>query len=117
MDLNQLIDIQKEFDSKHIGKFYWAQKVDEQNIEVLGYLLLCLAGEFGETTNLVKKVMRGDYSLNDIRPQLGEEIADMFIYVLKLAYQLDIDIEKQFLAKVDKNKSRFVNYEKTEDDV
>lgn len=117
MNLNQIIDIQKQFDSKHKGKFDWAQKIDEENIATLEYLLLCLVGEFGEATNLVKKVLRGDHSLNDIKPQLSEEIADIFIYVLKLAYQLDIDIEKQFLAKVDKNKSRFVNYEKMEDDV
>lgn len=116
MNLNQIIDIQKEFDSKHKGKFDWAQKINEENIENLEYLLLCLVGEFGEISNLVKKVLRGDYSLAEIKNQLGEEIADIFIYVLKFAYQLDIDIEKQFLLKVDKNRSRFAHYEKTEDD-
>lgn len=117
MDLNQLIDIQKQFDLNHKGKFDWAQKIDEENIAILEYLLLCLVGEFGEATNLVKKIVRGDYNLNDIKPQLSEEIADIFIYVLKLAYQLDIDIEKQFLLKVEKNKNRFINFEKIEDDV
>ncbi|NMB51368.1 MAG: nucleotide pyrophosphohydrolase [Bacteroidales bacterium] len=117
MNLNQLINIQKEFDSKHKGKFDWAQKIDEDNIEILEYLLLCLVGEFGEISNLVKKVLRGDYYLNDIRAQLSEEIADIFIYVLKLAYQLDIDIENQFLLKVDKNKNRFTHYEKSENDI
>ncbi|AUG58662.1 MazG nucleotide pyrophosphohydrolase domain-containing protein [Acetivibrio saccincola] len=117
MNINQLIDIQKQFDSKHRGKFDWAQKIDDENIATLEYLLLCLVGEFGEATNLVKKVLRGDYSLNDIKPQLSEEIADIFIYVLKLAYQLDIDIEKQFLEKVDKNKRRFLNFEMKEKDM
>lgn len=117
MNLNQIIEIQKEFDSKHQGKFKWDQKIDEDNIEILQYLLLCLVGEFGETTNLVKKVVRGDYSLEDIKPQLSEELADMFIYIIKLAYQLDIDIEKEYLAKVKKNKIRFNNFERNEDDI
>ncbi len=116
MNLNEIIDIQKEFDSKHKGHFDWAQKIDDNNIDILEYLLLCLIGEFGEATNLIKKVIRGDYSLCDVKPELSEEIADIFIYVIKLAYQLDIDLEKQFLEKVDKNKERFVHFEKNEDD-
>ena len=115
MNLKQLIDIQKEFDSKHKSKFDWAQDINDENIEILEYLLLCLVGEFGEATNLIKKVVRGDYCLDDIKPELNEEIADIFIYILKLAYQLDIDLEKEFLAKVNKNKNCFVNFEKNED--
>ena len=112
MELKLLIDMQKEFDSNHKGRFDWAQKIDKENIEILEYVLLCLVGEFGEATNLVKKVLRGDHSLDDIKPELSEEITDIFIYVLKLAYQLDIDIEKQFLLKIEKNKKRFANFEK-----
>lgn len=112
MNLDQLINVQKEFDSNHKGTFEWAQKIDESNIDVLEYLLLCLVGEFGETSNLIKKVIRGDCTLEGIRPQLNEEIADMFIYIIKLAYQLDIDLEQQFLDKVEKNKERFVLFEK-----
>lgn len=112
MNLNQLIDIQKDFDSKHKGKFDWAQKINEDNLEILQYLLLCLVGEFGEVTNLVKKVLRGDLTLDEIKSELNEEITDIFIYVLKLIYQLDIDIEKEFLSKIDKNWNRFHNFEK-----
>lgn len=112
MNLEQLIDIQREFDSNHRGKFEWAQKIDADNIQILEYLLLCLVGEFGETTNIVKKVLRGDSTLYDIKPHLSEEIADMFIYILKLSYQLDIDLEKEFLKKVSKNKERFINFKK-----
>lgn len=112
MNLEQLIEIQKEFDSKHKGNFEWAQKIDEDNIHVLEYLLLCLVGEFGETSNLVKKVLRGDNTLSDIMPCLSEEITDIFIYILKIAYQLDIDLEKKFLGKLSKNKERFAIFEK-----
>lgn len=112
MNLKELIDIQKTFDCNHKGNFEWAQQINSGNIEILEYLLLCLVGEFGETSNLVKKVVRGDYTLEEIKPEISEEVADIFIYILKLAYQLDIDLEEQFLTKVEKNKVRFTKFEK-----
>lgn len=115
MHLSQFINMQRNFDSRHKGKFDWAQKINEDNLEILEYLFLCLVGEFGEATNLVKKVLRGDFSLDEIRPELNEEIVDIFIYVLKLIYQLDIDIEKEFLSKIDKNRIKFSKFEKGED--
>lgn len=117
MNLNEIIDLQKKFDSKHKGRFDWDQKIDDSNIDILEYLLLCVVGELGEATNLIKKVIRGDYLLDEIKSELSEEVADIFIYVIKLAYQLDIDLEKQFLEKQGKNKERFVNFEKNEADM
>lgn len=114
MNLNQITDMQKEFDSNHKGTFEWSQKIDDNNVELLEYLLLCLVGEVGETANLVKKILRGDFKLSDKKVQIGEEIADVFIYLLKLSYQLDIDLEKEYLSKLNINKLRFVNYEKKE---
>ncbi|MFA5987198.1 MAG: MazG nucleotide pyrophosphohydrolase domain-containing protein [Candidatus Paceibacterota bacterium] len=39
-------------------------------------------------------------------PDLGEEVADIFIYLLALAKMLDVDIEKELLNKVAKNERR-----------
>jgi len=40
------------------------------------------------------------------KPDLGEELADVVIYVLGLAEILKIDLGKEILAKVAKNKKR-----------
>ncbi len=40
------------------------------------------------------------------KPDLGEELADVVIYILGLAEILKIDLEKEILKKVDKNKRR-----------
>lgn len=45
-------------------------------------------------------------------PDIGEELADVVIYVLGLAEILDIDLEKELLAKIEKNKKR--QYEKVD---
>jgi len=39
-------------------------------------------------------------------PDLGEELADVAIYLLGLSEMLDIDLEKEILKKVEKNKKR-----------
>lgn len=40
------------------------------------------------------------------QPDLGEELADVAIYLLGLSEILDIDLEKEILKKVEKNKER-----------
>lgn len=112
MNIEDFVRYQKEFDKNHFSEFNWSEKITEDNIEILQYLLLCMVGEFGETSNLVKKVIRGDYKLNEIREELSEEVIDMFIYVIKLIYQLDIDVEEVYLKKMKKNEQRFIKYEK-----
>ncbi|PIZ56939.1 hypothetical protein COY23_02130 [bacterium (Candidatus Torokbacteria) CG_4_10_14_0_2_um_filter_35_8] len=39
-------------------------------------------------------------------PDLGEELADVAIYLLALAEILNIDLEEEILKKVEKNKKR-----------
>lgn len=112
MNIQELIEAQKEFDSIHEGNFNWDQKINDENIELLEYLLICVLGELGETSNLVKKVIRGDYKLADIKESLSEEIIDILIYIIKLIYQLDIDMGKEYYKKMGKNKERFEKYQK-----
>ena len=109
--LEEFITYQKTFDEKHFGKFNWGQKIDDENIGILEFLLISILGELGETSNIVKKILRGDATLEEMHPHLKEEITDIFIYLLKLIYQLDIDIEHEYLAKMQKNEKRFNHYE------
>lgn len=109
--LEEFINYQKAFDEKHFGKFNWGQKIDDENIDVLEFLLISILGELGEASNIVKKILRGDTTLEEMRPHLNEEITDIFIYLLKFIYQLDIDIEQEYLAKMKKNEERFSQYE------
>lgn len=112
MKIDDFIKYQKKFDENHTSQFNWSDKITEENIDILQYLLLCMVGEFGETSNLVKKVVRGDYKLDEIREELSEEIIDIFIYVIKLMYQLEIDVEDVYIKKMKKNEKRFMKYEK-----
>ena len=113
MTMQELIELQKNFDGKHKGNFKWNSKITESNIEMLEFLLLSLTGEVGEVANIVKKIVRGDFKLDEKRQDIQEELTDVFIYLLKLSYQLDIDLEKAYVEKMKKNGERFLKYEKS----
>lgn len=111
MTLNELIEYQKRFDSNHSGKFDWDTKISDENIEMLEFLLLSITGELGETANIVKKIVRGDFCLAKKKTEISEELADILAYLLKLSYQLDIDLERAYFNKMNRNEERFKHYE------
>lgn len=45
--------------------------------------------------------------LPEIRREIAEELADVFIYGLSMANSLSIDLEKAILQKLEENESRF----------
>jgi NTP pyrophosphatase (non-canonical NTP hydrolase) len=58
-----------------------------------------LAGEVGEAANIIKKIRRGDVSLEEIRGELGKEFADILAYLVLLAYQAGVDLEDAAIEK------------------
>ncbi|MFZ2959350.1 MAG: hypothetical protein WA705_20885 [Candidatus Ozemobacteraceae bacterium] len=112
LSIEEMIAIQREFDSKHKGKFAWDEEITEKNVEALQYLLLATLGELGEAANITKKVIRGDLSFDKAKESISEEIVDVLIYSIKMLYQLKINVGEAFKKKVDKNRDRFKKYEK-----
>lgn len=107
MKLKDLQDLQKDFDKSHQMKIDFYEKIDENNLPVLEHLLVCLLGELGEFSNLLKKVVRGDCELHEVKGLLDEELIDVFIYLIKIANQFDVDLENGYLKKLEKNKIKF----------
>lgn len=82
-----------------------------QNVDAgLIYTAMGLAGEAGEILNKVKKVLRGDYDLNDaLRADLSAELGDVLWYVSQLAGELGVnlgDVAIDNLAKLADRKAR-----------
>lgn len=112
MDIKEIMYIQNQFDETHKSNFEWSQKISEDNIDMIKFLTIALSGEVGELSNLIKKIIRGDSSIEDVKDQIQEELADIFIYTVKFCNQMSIDLEAVFLDKHEKNKQRFKHYEK-----
>jgi NTP pyrophosphatase (non-canonical NTP hydrolase) len=58
----------------------------------LGDWMTAVAGEVGEAANVLKKVRRGDLSLDEARPAIARELADVVIYLDILAKQAGVDL-------------------------
>ena len=110
--LQELTRSQRDFDLRHesYGRA-WATPITQDNISLLLELVVALAGEVGEVANLAKKVARGDFALEEARSDVGGELADVLIYVLKIADQLQIDLEEALTSKMRLNAQRFTRFE------
>lgn len=58
-----------------------------------------VTGELGETANLIKKVERGDLTLDDARSDLAKELADVQTYLDILAFRCGVDLGGATVSK------------------
>ncbi|WP_345761685.1 hypothetical protein [Diaminobutyricibacter sp. McL0608] len=105
--LKALIAMQQRFDTERNTTFSWASPITENDVRPLLHNVLSLAGEVGEVANLVKKFDRGDFEFESLIRELPSELADVAIYLFKLAYQSGIDLEMAILEKMKVNENRF----------
>jgi NTP pyrophosphatase (non-canonical NTP hydrolase) len=60
-----------------------------------------VTGELGEAANIIKKIERGDMSLDDAREDLGRELADVQTYLDILAFRAGINLGRATVMKFD----------------
>jgi NTP pyrophosphatase (non-canonical NTP hydrolase) len=60
---------------------------------------LAVTGELGEACNLIKKVNRGDFTLDDARQDIADELADVQIYLDILAMRAGVDLGRAVQRK------------------
>lgn len=72
-------------------------------------LLLALTAELGELTDLFSWQPANQVQLDQPvrRAAVEDELADVFIYLLRLADVLDVDLAAVADAKIDRNEHRF----------
>lgn len=75
----------------------------------MNYLALGLASESGEVAGKQKKVIRGDYELEDIQHLLIAELGDCLWYIAMIARYLGVRLEDVMLANIEKLKQRALN--------
>src|SRR5579864_3449230 len=54
----------------------------------LGEWMNALLGELGEAANIIKKIKRGDVTLDEVRGELANEFADAIIYSDIICFRL-----------------------------
>ena len=72
---------------------------------------LALCGEAGELANIIKKVLRGDRTLEEARADILKEVADVICYADLLCSEMKADTGKVVLDKFDEVSKR-MGYER-----
>lgn len=73
-------------------------------------LTLALVGEVGEVAELVQWLPSSaarDVADERLRERLGEELADVLLYLVRLADVAGVDLGAEALAKLARNETRF----------
>lgn len=70
-------------------------------------LIMALNGEVGELNSLVQWLDNSQIMKYEIRHSIGEEMADIFIYLINLANAMDIDLIHEANAKIMDNDARY----------
>jgi hypothetical protein len=60
---------------------------------------VAVCGELGELANLIKKVERGDLTLDEARVMMGKECADVVTYLDILAARIGVSLGEVTVAK------------------
>ena len=97
----------KEIQNK-LAKF--AEERDWDQFHSPKNLVMALTSEVGELTELFQWLTEGQSSIKDDSSKTDEirqEIADIFIYLLRLADKLDIDIEEAVREKIEINAKKY----------
>ena len=58
-----------------------------------------LCGELGEAANLIKKVERGDFVLDEVRDELADELCDIATYLDILAHRAGVNLSEAIRSK------------------
>ena len=115
MDLRALAAAQAEFDRQH----GWSTDSPEPEALIAGLQkdIVGLVAEVGEFANIVQKIERNRVISPDPRSEisshhsaLAEELADGFVYLLRLANRLGVDLEAEYMGKLAKNEERFAKF-------
>ena len=69
-------------------------------------LVMALTSEVGELNELFQWLTENQ-SKNANRAEIQDEIADIFIYLLRLSDKLDINIEKAIRSKMEQNAKKY----------
>lgn len=64
------------------------------------YATLGLAGEAGELANKVKKILRGDYTLDEYREKIIGELGGVLWYLAAVATEAGVSLEKVALENL-----------------
>ena len=106
MELSQLFKVQRDFDRRLGWNRYENCDTPEKILGFMEHLVLVMVDELGEIARIRKKVLR-DKQILDMEV-LKKEFVDIFIFLMQGCMALKMDLEKEYLIRMESNKKRFL---------
>lgn len=107
MELKQLFEIQKEFDGKLGWDAYEKCRTSEDVLKFMEHFVLVMVEELGEISRIRKQYYRDKQSFTV--EELKHELMDIFVYFMQACMALGVDLEKEYLKKMEYNEKRFIS--------
>jgi NTP pyrophosphatase (non-canonical NTP hydrolase) len=114
MDIKDILSFQTKFDTAHGFQTNFGS--NEEKYTQISKDLVGLLGEVGEFANIVKKItLQIDRSaevvqLDQYEQCLREELVDSWIYLLRLASILNMDLQDEYLKKMKINEKKYRDF-------
>jgi NTP pyrophosphatase (non-canonical NTP hydrolase) len=106
LELKQFLEIQRDFDRKLGWNTYEKCRTPEDKLNFMEHFVLVTVEELGEISRVRKQYYRDKQSL--AVEELTHELMDIFVYFMQACMALNIDLEKEYLKKVEYNEKRFI---------
>jgi len=79
---------------------------DHRPEERIARLALGVCGEAGERAEKVKKCMRGDHSISEVREDIEKEMGDVLWYLAVMSYELMTSLDRVAGINIEKLRGR-----------
>jgi NTP pyrophosphatase (non-canonical NTP hydrolase) len=106
LELKQIFEMQKEFDRKRGWNTYENCRTPEDVLKFMEHFVLVMVEELGEISRVRKQYYRDKQSFTV--EELKHELMDIFVYFMQACMALNVDIEKDYLNKMEYNEKRFI---------
>ena len=105
MELKQILEIQKTFDRRMNWNRYEKCKTPEEILDFMKHYIVATVEELGEICRIRKEIER-DKQLLDVEA-LKHELVGMFVYLMQACIAVNMDLEKEYSAKMKQLEERF----------
>jgi dCTP diphosphatase len=88
----------------------FAQERDWEQFHTPRSLIMAMQSELGELAEILQWIPDSEINekwMNENRERLAEEIADVYIYLLRLADVVSVDLELAADSKIDRNAEKY----------
>ena len=105
MELKQIFEIQKTFDQRMGWNRYEKCETPEEVLDFMKHYIMVTVEELGEICRIRKEIER-DNQVFDVEA-LKHELVDLFVYLMQACMAVNMNLEKEYLAKMKQLEKRF----------